>query len=149
MIDLSNANNAAQLVINMAESNDNFSNVEVKTLSCHYKEQLQEQALSKYARLMSSIQPNYEKIERRIQEYIESSPPIDLRQFVDFTRGDELITVCLDIPTVDDVSWTQVISVLSKCEQMTGVVEFGNPITFGTQTKQRFNIHEGNIQSFV
>lgn len=133
MINLQNPDTASTLVISSILEGVDFSNVEVRTLKSHYIEILQEQALNRHSGILNSIQPNYEKLDRRIQEYLNNPPDMQLRQFVDFTQGDGRVIVYLDSDVVDDSSWNAVISTLSQVEQMTGLVEFGAPINFGSK----------------
>ncbi len=135
LINLTDPNVASHLIFSCVSTDLMFSAVEVRTLKSYYYEQLQREAIEKYDHILKSIQPNFEKLDRRVQEYINKSPIREMRQFVDFTHGNEFVTVYLNTDKIDDASWAEVISTLSQLPTMQGIVEFGPIFKFG-QTRQ-------------
>lgn len=131
LINLQDPNIAADLIINGMLHQVDVSDVQVRTLHSFYQETIQSAALTKHSGLLKSIQPNFDKVDRRIKEHVDAGEELSLRQFIDFT-GDQ-IAVYLHQDGVDDNTWSAVVSALSQVDEMVGVVEFGPSYTFGSK----------------
>jgi len=151
MIDLKDPNQAARLVVNTFSCDYLQQEVQIKTLKSHYCDIIAERAYDRASTLLSSIQPNLEKIERRVQTAIDKQPPMFLKQFINIPNNTvEPITVCLDINAVENTTWIDVISLLSSTNDLSvGTHEFGSTIQFGKDSPIKITIQEGTTQGFI
>ena len=148
MIDLNDPDNATRLILNTFQDDSLLSDVQIKTLRSHYNELVAEQAYHRVSSILSSIQPNLDKVERRVQVAVEQQPPMSLKQFVDVPTDSSLpIVVCLDVPAVDNNMWIDVISILSTQQFPTGKTEFGEPIQFGKNSSPKITIRNSTIRT--
>jgi len=138
MINLTDLTAQNNLVINASLNNLSFSDVHVKTLYSHYKESIEELAYSRFSKLLNDVHTNQERIDRRVNEIVEnqSQTPVYLKQFIDVPTDTTLpITVCINVDRVDNNTWSDIISLLSKQELLVGKTEFGEPIAFGNNER--------------
>jgi len=138
-------NKWTSIILSALGTDEEPRSVQVKTLRSHYEDLIIEKVFPQYDYILTHPHPNYDALDQKIadavQEY-EKTHDVYVKQFVKVPADTQLpIVICIDLDTIHDDYWQEVVEIISQISYNTELTEFGSYKTFNPNHKKpTFNV---------
>jgi hypothetical protein len=121
--------NWSDLILRGAADGEEFTDVRLITLRSHYEDTIEHLAMNVTYNI-SGVKSLDEQIQST-KESMRNKGKIQVKQFVEHDVENNTLTICIDVPKIDDNTINVALDALAEIEFSFGTkVEFGEPKTF-------------------
>jgi len=119
----------ADIILRAMADGERMSNLRMITLKSYYEDQVSQQININDINNTLSEEKILNEMDKKLHTLMDSGN-VKVKQFVEYSEVDNQLTVCLDVDSINDITFTRALDTALGVDLSNGKVEFGSAETF-------------------